>query len=236
MKIEREHSFNEALASGINLFLGSAFSLLARDAENNLLPAGEPLAKDLRSAFEVDPTGTQDLSRLATIIAASRRAELRDYLTRRFSVETFDPRYKSIANIRISTIFSTNIDDLPFKIYEDNPARYLNDLDRNGPMIRDRAAVDYVALHGSVRNPDRPYRFGAAEIAASFGVDPDRWRLQTPERLRHSMSTAIWQTGDRTCGSFFRRTQKRVRRSTSKPWASLSSLQIRVKCSSSQPT
>jgi tetratricopeptide (TPR) repeat protein len=177
VKFEREHSFREAVSSGINLFVGSGFSVLAHDTDDNLLPTGEALAEDLRSRFEVDPTRTQDLPRLATIIAASRRSELRDYLTHRFSVGgRFDPRYKSITGFNVSTLFTTNIDDLPFRIYEDHPARYLNDLDKNGPMIRDRAAVDYVALHGSVRNPDRPYRFGAAEIAASFGADPDRWR------------------------------------------------------------
>lgn len=190
MQVEREHSFGEALASGINLFIGSGFSVLSEDEEGNQLPAGEALAEDLRSTFEVDPSGTQDLPRLATIIAASRRAELRDYLTHRFSVTSFDPRYKAIAEFNISTIFTTNIDDLPFRIYEDHPARYLNDLDKNGPMIHDRAAVDYIALHGSVRNPDRPYRFGAAEIAASFGVDSDRWRYL--RQKLNSRPTLFW--------------------------------------------
>lgn len=190
MKIEREHSFREALMSGINLFIGSGFSVLSEDEEGNPLPPGGALAEDLRSAFEVDPKGTQDLPRLTTIIAASRRSELRDYLTQRFSVGSFDPRYKSIAEFNISTIFTTNIDDLPFRIYQDHPARYINDLDKNGPMIHDRAAVDYIALHGSVRNPDRPYRFGAAEIAAAFGADPDRWRYL--RQKLNSRPTLFW--------------------------------------------
>jgi len=190
MKLEREHSFRGALTSGINLFTGSGFSVLALDKEGGALPTGGALASDLRSTFEIDPMGSLDLPRLATVIAASQRAELRDYLTRRFSVGSFDNRYRALTELSVSTLFTTNIDDLPFKMYERHSSRYLNDLDRNGPMIRDRAAVDYVALHGSVRNPERPYRFGAAEIAASFGADPDRWRYLRQKLNSHP--TLFW--------------------------------------------
>ena len=190
VEIEREETLKRALRDGVNLFLGSGFSVLARDRRGAVLPTGGALADELRTQFDVDRAQALDLARLTTVISATRRAELRDFLTSRFSVASSDLRYEIIAQLPVHTVFTTNIDDLPFVIYQGNATQYINDLDLHGPMIRDQAAVDYVALHGSVRNPDRPYRFNATEVASSFAADPDRWRFLR-QKLR-TWPTVFW--------------------------------------------
>jgi energy-coupling factor transporter ATP-binding protein EcfA2 len=193
MEIEREASLAAALASGINLFVGAGFSGLASDGDHNALPVGAVLADDLRDRFAIDPDRELDLPRLAAVIATTKREDLRAYLTKRFTVAHFDSRYREIQGLPIHTIFTTNIDDLCFRIYEHSRISYLNDLDANGPTLGDRNAVNYVALHGCVRNDDRPYRFSPTELASSFGADPDRWRY-----LRRRLSdapTLLWGYG-----------------------------------------
>jgi tetratricopeptide (TPR) repeat protein len=185
MKAEHEATLRRALRDGFNLFLGSGFSVLARNAARAPMPTGRQLAVELRAHFGVDREAELDLPRLATIVAATRRDELRTFLTARFTVADFDARYTQLRDLPVQTIFTTNIDDLCFRIYERSLSYYLNDLDVNGPAFRGRHAVDYIALHGSVRDDARPYRFSPTELASSFSTDPDRWRY-----LRRRLSTA----------------------------------------------
>lgn len=183
MDIEREEGFLHALRTGVCLFLGAGFSVRARDREGAPLPTGGGLGSELRTRFEVDPGEELEVARVATVIGATKRDELRQFLTSRFTVGSYDPRYEVLTKVRLDAIFTTNIDDLIFCIYQGNDSAFINDLDRNGPLIHDRTALDYVALHGSVRNPDRAYRFSPAELAAAFAADPDRWRY-----LRHKLN------------------------------------------------
>ena len=51
MYIEEQNTFEQALRSGINLFLGSGFSILAKDKNGNKLPCGGDLLNELKSRF-----------------------------------------------------------------------------------------------------------------------------------------------------------------------------------------
>ena len=51
MNIENEHLFNNALSTGINLFVGAGFSILAKDEDGNRLPLGSELSKELAAIF-----------------------------------------------------------------------------------------------------------------------------------------------------------------------------------------
>ncbi len=190
MDIEREQALLHALRTDISLFAGAGFSVLALDRSGVALPTGRQLAVELRARFDVDPGGALDLSKLATIISATRRDEFRQCLTDRFSVASYDSRYESLSGLALTAIFTTNIDDLVSCIFQGDDRLFVNDLDRNGPLIHDRTALDYIALHGSVRNLDRPYRFNTAELASSFATDPDRWRFLR-QKLNQS-PTLFW--------------------------------------------
>ena len=175
MQIDHQHTLTHALNNGVNLFLGAGFSILATNADEKPFPLAQQLTKDLSVHFNVE--GDLPLPQLATIIQSSHRDELRDYLVRVFSTKSFDRRYAVLSAIAVRRLFTTNIDDLLFKIYGDDFLHYLNDLYSRGPSFADRAAIDFVPLHGNVQDSSRPLIFSSLEIASAANNDPDRWHL-----------------------------------------------------------
>ena len=176
MRIENENTFLAACRHSVNLFLGSGFSTLAKDAQGQFLPVGSQLSNELQEVFGLKHLSNLELKKLCTIINATNRERLKDFLIKRFTVNEFDQRYENIQMLKIRTVFTTNIDNLLHRIFEESTEFYINDIDRNGPMYRDRRAIDLFTLHGSVLYSLRPLRFGALDVASSFGADPDRWR------------------------------------------------------------
>lgn len=190
MEIENENVLKHAVRHAINLFLGAGFSVLARDSEGRELPTGGALAKELCDAFELPSATNLQLPQICTIIEHSRKAELRQYLKQRFTVVTYDDAYNHLDRVHVAAIFTTNIDDLVYKIYDGSSQYYINDIDKVGPAHHDRSAIDVVTLHGSVLDDMRPLRFGSAELAGAFASDPDRWHFLT-QRLQNT-PTLFW--------------------------------------------
>ncbi len=188
--LQNENTFKKACADGINLFLGSGFALLAEDSEGRSLPTGGKLFEELVQQFEIGAAEGLSLAQLCTIIESERKQELRSFLTRRFSVEKFDPRYRVLDALAVHAIFTTNIDNLSFKIFADSKWHYLNDLSVRGPAFVDRSAVDFVALHGSIVHDGEPLVFGSTDLAASFSLDPDKWHFLTGQLQRRP--TLFW--------------------------------------------
>ncbi len=112
------------------------------------------------------------------------------YLVKRFTVHEFPPLYKTLETIRVAAIFTTNIDDLVYKIYRDSKRSYLNDLDLHGATFQNRQAIDLVALHGSVVGDTREFLFEATQLASAFARDPDRWYFLT--KALQSRPTLFW--------------------------------------------
>ena len=189
MIIENQDTFEVCLRKGVNLFTGAGFSVLAQDDTGKSLPLGPELATELAATFSV-PAADLSLAQIHTVIDHSRRAELREYLTKRFTVAKFDPRYLILMKFRIDTAFTTNIDDLLYMVYADCETAYLNDIDTSGPAFADQRAIDLVALHGCVRSSDRPFTFNPTDLASAFGADPDRWHYLT-QRLQKA-PTLFW--------------------------------------------
>lgn len=179
MKIENENILVAALRGGINLFLGAGFSLEAANVDGKKLPLGSQLSKELIEHFSLQGFESLSLPQLCTYLNSIRRDELLSYLVNRFTVKTFNPIYGKLSEIEAKWIFSTNIDDLPFHIFASSSTHYLNDIDNRGPIYSDSNAVQYAALHGSVRHPERGFIFGAEELASAFAEDSDRWHFLT---------------------------------------------------------
>jgi hypothetical protein len=116
MEIEYEHIFESALGQGINLFVGSGFSTLARDSEDRPMPTGTELQAELIGEFGLSHTSGLTLPQIATILEVSRKDRFYSFLKNRFTVAEFDSRYSCLDSVNIKTIFTTNIDDLIFKI------------------------------------------------------------------------------------------------------------------------
>src|SRR5262249_33939075 len=134
MRIENEATFLQAVSKGVNLFLGAGFSILASDKSGRLLPTSGPLAAELRTRFSRSDLTTLDLARLYTVLAAANRDDVDNYLVSRFTVDKFDPRYGVIDGLEVKTIFTTNIDNLVHRIFEQSRRRFINDLDFSGPV------------------------------------------------------------------------------------------------------
>ena len=186
MIVENENTFLSAINNGINLFVGSGFSVLATDSQGKQLPTSPQLRDELIARFNMP--SSLELPQVATILNSNHRDEFQSYLKARFTVADFDPRYKVIESLPIKSLFTTNIDNLLHEIYKDGTSSYLNDLDIRGAQFSDRNAVDLISLHGSVLSDSRELTFDATHLSSAFAREPDRWhylsqRLETHPTL-----------------------------------------------------
>lgn len=172
LEIENRNTLVANLKSGINLFVGAAFSIKAKDANGMYLPTGRDLLSELQ---EHVGKGPEDLPRYCTVISRTHRQELYSYLTSRFRVKWYDTCYDNLNQINIKDIFSTNIDDLIPQVIHKNPIRYINDKRTNGAIL-DGKAINYLPLHGNVDSPEDGYVFSTAEIANTFHDNGHSWQ------------------------------------------------------------
>lgn len=181
MKIQNENSFLQALQAGISLFTGSGFSLLAKDKNNNNLPTGAQLCKELQERF--NKPQINNLSYISTILEKSQKDEYYNYLSDRFKVEHIDSLYYHINKLNIKNIYTTNIDNLIPKIFSQHPSKFLNDQLTNG-LLPDKDAVNYLPLHGSVDQPIPKFVFDVASINNIYNDAPRIWNY-----LSHGIET-----------------------------------------------
>ena len=175
MEIENRNTLEKALSSGINLFLGSGFSLLAKDAQGISLPTGFGLKTELSKKFSKPEF--YSLPQLSTILEKSTfKQDYLDYLKRRFTVKCIDPLYFNLLKIRIKNISTTNIDDLVFQIYKDSTTNFLNDQFVDGTTT-DSRGINYLPLHGSVVHPDSRFVFDVGSLASIYNDAPRVWRI-----------------------------------------------------------
>ncbi len=179
MRIENENSFTECLNSGINLFLGAGFSVESKGYfkdDLKSMPSGDALRKELLKYFDRDENSPMLLPQLCQILGSTKREQLNEFFRKRFAVQEYSSLYNNLERLSIRAIFTTNIDDLVFKIFEKSQKYYVNDISLRGPSIAGSSAIDYIALHGSVIHPpEEGMDFSPVEIASSFERDKDKW-------------------------------------------------------------
>lgn len=168
-----EDLFRQALSSGINLFCGAGFSVEASDQDGQLLPVGAALLEELKLRFPAIQS-YKSLPRACTKILQTDKGSFYDFLNKRFTVGTVPEEYNALLDINIRNVYTTNIDDLFFKLYENtDTVLYMTDRSVRGAEYEDagsaasRNRVNYFPLHGCVRTPGE-YVFGATEIASAF--------------------------------------------------------------------
>ena len=188
--VQSENTFQRACGDGINLFVGSGFSCLAEDRSNHPLPTGGVLLAELIHEFKLVDAEGLSLAQVCTVLESEQKDQLYSFLTNRFSVAKFDLRYGALESLRIKTAFTTNIDDLLFKIFQQSDSWYLNDLAVRGPAFTDRSAIDFFALHGSIVHPGEPLTFSSTDLAAAFSADPDKWHFLTGQMQK--FPTLFW--------------------------------------------
>ena len=176
MYIEEQNTFEQALKNGINLFLGSGFSILAKDRNGNTLPCGDALLDELKMRFPSIAT-SNNLSKACTVLEKSLdKDKFKNFLTERFTVEAFDSAYGNIVDVNIKNIFTTNIDDLIFKIWESNNStqQHINDTSKLGESSS-KLAINYFPLHGCVLNNTEEYIFSNINIASAYSSQNGSW-------------------------------------------------------------
>ncbi len=199
MKIENEYSFKHMLIDGCNLFLGSAFSILANDDNNNPLPMGQELLSELISIFSLKNMENLSLAQVSTILMHEHKKEFQSFIKKRFTVGQYNQHYKNLEHINLKAIFTTNVDNLLYKIFISSKQYYLNDLDIKGPVFNDRKAIDVITLHGCVLDDNRPLSFNSTEVASAFHTDPDRWNSLTNKLQKYP--TLFWGYGMNDSGT-----------------------------------
>ena len=174
MKIQNEALFQQNLKNGINLFLGAGFSVAAK-SKFGPLPVGDDLRIELLKRFMERETSNLSLPQVCQIISSKEKNALTSYFKERFQESEFDPIYKSLESINIKAIFTTNIDDLVFKIFSESHRYFVNDILLRGPSFASRSAIDYIPLRGCVLHAESNFDFSPIEIASSFERDKDKW-------------------------------------------------------------
>lgn len=177
MEIEFQDIFERDVKTGMNLFLGSGFSIYSKDAMGKFLPLGFELEQELSEYFNTP--NLNNLSRTCTIIDAQYSQDLKEYLINRFSVSEFDDCYNVIPMLPFPRIFTTNIDDLIYKVFNNSRIKFVNNVIRNGSVFHEPNGVDYIPLHGTVEHKDEKFLFNTVELATSFNSQRTAWTSLT---------------------------------------------------------
>lgn len=188
--IEHENTFRAIFSSGMNLFLGAGFSVMAKDESNNSIPTGLQLKDELISNFKLSRLNNLNLPQIATILEGSQKEAFHSYLRKRYNVSSYDKRYDFLDKLNVKSIFTTNIDNLIHRIYGNSHIKYINDITCRGPVHGDRKAVNFAPLHGSIANDESKLSFSVTDISSSFSLDPDKWHYLTNQI--QEIPTVFW--------------------------------------------
>ena len=173
-RFDHQHLFENEIKKGINLFLGAGFSILAANKKGLNLPIGNSLNDLVKKKFNMDKS-TLNLSQISTILANSKKQEFYSFLREVFTVSDFDKDYFNVDKLNPKNIYTTNIDDLIYKIYEGNEEKYINDVTYHGEILED-LAINFSALHGNVTYPDdREMIFDVSSISNAYSSNLRIW-------------------------------------------------------------
>lgn len=166
------------LSKGVNLFVGAGFSTLARNSLGETLPVGDQLKNLLVKEFDLATYASLDLASLCAVLLADRRDALREYLEGVYAIKQYDNRYDALRLLNTEFLYTTNIDDLPFHIFNARSGentRVLHDITMYGAPRRAAEVVQFIALHGNVRHEDADFLFTPGQISSAFASDRETW-------------------------------------------------------------
>ena len=188
---ECENMFKKSLQEGISLFCGAGFSVEAINEKGKKLPVGEQLLQDLKQEFPSISAYTK-LPRACTKLEKSEKALFYTYLENCFRVVNYNPLYEELIKIKINSIYTTNIDDLFFQIYDNKTTLfYLNNCAVKGKEFDDKYAIPYFPLHGCVQD-NQDYVFGVTEIASAFSEKSKEMAWKHLTREVSNMPVLFW--------------------------------------------
>jgi hypothetical protein len=172
-RFDNQDLFNQKIFDGISLFCGAGFSSEAEDINGQKFPLGKKLLEEIKSKFPEKIYKQTKLDRAASILESGLdKSNFLQFLTSRLTVGEYDVRYNTLSMLKIKNIFTTNIDDLFFKIFdinnkENENALFINMTSLNG-ISSDFHAINYSPLHGCVKYPEKGYKFSVQNIATAY--------------------------------------------------------------------
>lgn len=183
MNIENENTLKKSLEKGINLFCGAGFSVEAKNFEDRKLPCGDGLLLVLKERFNsISEYG--DLIKACTFLQLTENEAFHSFITEYFKVKSFEDCYNELLKLPLKNIFTTNVDNLWFKIFSNAENKSLNNIANNGSVYginRHSGIVDYYALHGCVENPNASYIFSKIDLATAFIDGANSWESLSKE-------------------------------------------------------
>jgi len=178
MKVMEPGLLKADLQRSVNIFTGAGFSTLAGSSLSGSLPVGDDLKTMLLEEFKLHDYAALDLPSIYAVLLTDRRDRLRAYLEQIYTVTRYDDKYDALRKLDVDFLYTTNIDDLPFHIFDARPSgstRVLHDLTTYGAPRRPADVVTFVPLHGNVRHPDADFLFTPGQISSAFASDRETW-------------------------------------------------------------
>jgi hypothetical protein len=177
ISLAEEALFVEDLRNGVNLFLGSG----------EFLPDGKTLQAALVGELNLSDFSELDLQSLYAVAIQTDRDRVRKVVRDLLTVHTYDQRYNALRNLNISSIYTTNIDDLIYLIFAPKAGQASKALHDSVLYSAPRVpaeVINYVPLHGCVRHDDREFIFTPGQIASAFAADRESWYVFQRELQR----------------------------------------------------
>ena len=192
-----ENLFRKALAEGINLFCGAGFSVEAYNTHGEKLMLGNTMLDRLKEEFPSIKSYTT-LSRASTTLMRTEKEAFFQRIREWFTVGKIAPGYLSLLKIKLGNIYTTNIDDLFFRIFEASDNLYLIDRSINGAPYQDNYAVNYFPLHGCVNHEHPKYIFGVNDIASAFSQTDSKqsWESLAEDAAKNAILFWGWNFND----------------------------------------
>ncbi len=174
-RIDNKELLLSSFEMGISLFLGAGFSIDAKSTDD-YIPTGIQLRNELLSAFNKPDLSNLSLDRLARIIENENPDDFENFIRKRLCVSNVNnANYYSIQKLNLKYIYTTNLDNLIHKIFQESKNMYINDITLEGPIFDDLDCINYVPLHGSIMHEQNDFVFSNTDIANAFRKDPDMW-------------------------------------------------------------
>lgn len=173
-RFDSEDRFLNRLTSGLNIFTGAGFSVEAQNIEGKNFPIGQGLLEELKEKFP-QIKKFPELSKASTVLEATCKEEFYDFLSKRFKVGNYSEEYNVLLDVNIENIYTTNIDDLIYEIFNESKNKYINTTIVEGVPFFQGDAINYSPLHGCVLYPEKGYIFSKTKIASAYTDRKDDW-------------------------------------------------------------
>ena len=145
-----DHSFGEVEPKTSILFLGSGFSLGAKNIAGGYPPNGASLRRHFMTKLGLPEDTTYDLQILSGEFADDDPQKLREELYTTFRIASIDETQAAILNERWQRIYTTNYDDV-VEFHRQRENRRRDDYDISQPVPNKLPHGAVVHLHGSIR-------------------------------------------------------------------------------------